>query len=147
MILWATKNGGFQCSGECCACRSLCRQWPSRLFRMSHRRCRMLIHRRSEMRPEPTSKRCGAEDSVGALEPDFSAARSSAARWRHTIGTAMATPTTGPTPIMDPTADTVLRTPTITVIAEDTPLIGSSVVAFDLVRERWQRAGRAAACG
>src|SRR5215470_8136839 len=41
------------------------------------------MHSRSERRPGPMWRRYGGEDSAGALEPDSSAAPSSAARWPH----------------------------------------------------------------
>ena len=91
------------------------------------------------MRPEPTSKWCGAEASVGVLGPDSLAVRSSVARLlRLIIGTAMVTPITVVTPITDPTMATDLRTIT-TILAEAIGMIGSSVVAFDLAPERCRK--------
>src|SRR5215469_6793038 len=105
---------------------------------MWHRPHRLPIRLRSETRPEPTSRWCGAEASGGASEQDSSAARSSAERSpRPTIilgthiGTRIMAPTTRPimAPTTDPTPDTDIRTKGL---AEGTGTTDSSVVAIDL---------------
>jgi len=85
-------------------------------------------------------RRCGVEDSVRALAPDFSGAPSSAEHLPRPT-TAILTPITDPTtaaltPIMglttDPTPDTDIRS---RVIAIGTGMTGNSVVAIDQARE------------